>query len=38
VARYPGVEVRSEPPSSWAKERASQPQLAEEPFLAEKVP
>jgi hypothetical protein len=36
VARYPGVEVRSEPPSSWAKELASQPQLAEEPFLAEK--
>lgn len=38
VARYPGVEVRSEPPSSWAKELASGPQLAEEPFLAEKVP
>jgi hypothetical protein len=38
VARYPGVEVRSEPLSSWAKELASQPQLAEEPFLAEKMP
>jgi hypothetical protein len=38
VARYPGVEVRSEPPSPWAKELASRPPLAEEPFLAEKVP
>lgn len=37
VARYPGIEVRSEPPSSWAKEMASRPQLAEEPFLAERV-
>jgi hypothetical protein len=32
VARYPGIEVRSEPPSSWAKEMASSLQLAEEPF------
>jgi hypothetical protein len=38
VARYPGVEVRSEPPSPWAKELASRPPLAEGPFLAEKVP
>jgi hypothetical protein len=38
VARYPGVEVRSEPPSPWAKERTSRPPLAEEPFLAERVP
>ena len=38
VARYPGVEIRSEPPSPWAKELASRPPLAEEPFLAEKVP
>ena len=37
VARYPGVEVRSEPPSPWAKELASRPPLTEEPFLAEKV-
>lgn len=37
VARYPGVEVRSEPPSPWAKELASRPPLAEEPFLAEQV-
>jgi hypothetical protein len=38
VARYPGVEIRSEPPSPWAKELASRPPLAEEPFLAEQVP
>ena len=38
VARYPGVEIRSEPPSPWAKELASRPPLTEEPFLAEMVP
>ena len=37
VAMYPGVEVRSEPPSPWAKELASRTLMVEEPFLAEKV-
>jgi hypothetical protein len=35
AALYPGQDSRVEPPSGWAKELASQPPLAEEPFLAE---
>ena len=37
AAMYPGVEVRSEPPSPWAKELASRPLVTEKPFLAERV-
>jgi hypothetical protein len=37
VAMYPGLEVRSEPPSPWAKELVSRPPVKEEPFLAEQV-
>lgn len=37
VAMYPGLEVRAEPPSAWAKEMASRAPVKEEPFLAERV-
>jgi hypothetical protein len=37
VAMYPGVEIRAEPPSAWAKELVNRPPVKEEPFLAEQV-
>jgi len=37
AAIYPGQESHAEAPSGWAKELASQPPLAEEPFLAERA-
>jgi hypothetical protein len=37
VAMYPGLEVRAEAPSAWAKELVSRAPVKEEPFLAEKV-
>ena len=37
AAVYPGQDSHAEAPSGWAKELASQPPLAEEPFLAERA-
>jgi hypothetical protein len=37
VAMYPGLEVRAEAPSVWAKELVSRAPVKEEAFLAEKV-
>jgi hypothetical protein len=34
---YPGLEVRAEAPSAWAKELVGVAPVKEEPFLAEKV-
>ncbi len=37
AAVHPGLDTHAQAPSGWAKELASRPALAEEPFLAETV-